>query len=117
MHDEETDNTISKREVVKLRAKANLLFALLSQANQVVEHQRAELQHRDEEARRRDEELQRRDEEARLRDEELQRIVSSKSWRVTTPLRMLSRLLRRLGSDNTLVPDGADSQQERYDAN
>ncbi len=86
MHDKETDNTISKLEVVKLRARANLLLALLSQANQIVEYQQAELKRRDDEALRRDEELKR-------RDEELQTIVNSKSWRVATSLRMLSRLL------------------------
>jgi|GEM_PF-6755463 hypothetical protein len=37
MSPEETDSTISKREVVKLRATANLLFALLSQTNQEIE--------------------------------------------------------------------------------
>jgi len=79
MGQEETDNIITKREVVKLRARANLLFALLSQSNQNVERQQAE--------------LQRRDEELRRRDEELQRIVNSRSWRVTKPLRALARLL------------------------
>jgi len=79
MGQEETDKTITKREVVKLRARANLLFALLSQSNQNVERQQAE--------------LQRRDEELRRRDEELQRIVNSRSWRVTKPLRALARLL------------------------
>jgi hypothetical protein len=72
MGQEETDKTITKREVVKLRARANLLFALLSQSNQNVERQQAELQRR---------------------DEELQRIVNSRSWRVTKPLRALARLL------------------------
>jgi len=72
MGQEETDNIITKREVVKLRARANLLFALLSQSNQNVERQQAELQRR---------------------DEELQRIVNSRSWRVTKPLRALARLL------------------------
>jgi hypothetical protein len=86
MRQEETDNTITKREVVKLRARANLLFALFSQSNQNVERQQAELQ-------RRDEELRRRDDELRRRDEELQRIVNSRSWRVTKPLRALARLL------------------------
>ena len=79
MGQEETDKTITQREVVKLRARANLLFALLSQSNQNVERQQAE--------------LQRRDEELRRRDEELQRIVNSRSWRVTKPLRALARLL------------------------
>jgi len=72
MGQEETDKTITQREVVKLRARANLLFALLSQSNQNVERQQAELQRR---------------------DEELQRIVNSRSWRVTKPLRALARLL------------------------
>ena len=76
MHQEKTDNTILKREVVKLRARANLLFALLSQSNQNIEWQRAELQRR---------------------DEELRRIVNSRSWRMTKPLRSLSRLLGKIG--------------------
>lgn len=115
MPTEETDNTISKRDVVKLRARANLLVALLSQSDQHLEWHGKELQRLDEQVRRRDgdldqlrSELQRRDDDlARLRAE-LQRrdgdlgqlraqlllVVGSRSWRVTKPLRALSRLVK-----------------------
>jgi hypothetical protein len=123
MPPEETDSTISKREMVKLRARANLLFALLSQSNQDIERQRMELQSRDSDLGQLRTELQSRDSdlsqlrtELQSRDsdlsqlrtelqsresdlahvhEEIRQIVNSRSWRVTRPLRALSRLIGR----------------------
>jgi hypothetical protein len=109
MPPEETDSTISKREMVKLRARANLLFALLSQSNQDIERQRMELQSRDSDLGQLRAELQSRDSDlSQLRTElqsresdlahvheEIRQIVNSRSWRVTRPLRALSRLIGR----------------------
>jgi len=116
MPPEETDSTISKREMVKLRARANLLFALLSQSNQDIERQRMELQSRDSDLGQLRTELQSRDSDlsqlrtelSQLRTElqsresdlahvheEIRQIVNSRSWRVTRPLRALSRLIGR----------------------
>jgi septal ring factor EnvC (AmiA/AmiB activator) len=123
MPPEETDSINSKREVVKLRARANLLFALLSQSDQDLAWQRKEVQRRDGDLDQLRTELQRRDDDlGRLRAElqrrdgdlgqlraelqrrdgdlgqmrvELQSIVNSRSWRVTKPLRALIRLTRK----------------------
>jgi len=62
MSPEDTDSTISKREVAKLRARANLLFALLSQSDENLQWHSKELRRRDDELRA---ELRRRDDELR----------------------------------------------------
>ena len=95
MPPEETDSTISKREMVKLRARANLLFALLSQSNQDIERQRMELQSRDSDLGQLRTELQSRESDLAHVHEEIRQIVNSRSWRVTRPLRALSRLIGR----------------------
>jgi len=95
MPPEETDSTISKREMVKLRARANLLFALLSQSNQDIERQRMELQSRHSDLGQLRAELQSRESDLAHVHEEIRQIVNSRSWRVTRPLRALSRLIGR----------------------
>jgi hypothetical protein len=87
---------ISKREVVNLRARANLLFALLSQSDQDLEWHRRELQGRNDDVNQLRAELQRRDDDLGQLRAQLQRIVNSRSWRGTKPLRALSRLVKRM---------------------
>ena len=75
-------------DVVKLRARAALLFALLSHARQQLATFEDELQ-------RRDSTISQLDARLRQQEETVAVIMRSMSWRLTAPLRALKRAARR----------------------
>jgi hypothetical protein len=81
MHSNEHQEMMTDSDIVKLKARAALLFALLS-------HSRSELQ-------RRDSTINQLEAQLRQQDETITEIMQSKSWRLTAPLRALKRAARR----------------------
>jgi hypothetical protein len=82
-------------DVVKLRARAALLFALLSHARQQLATFEDELQRRDSTISQLDARLRQQEALLQQQEETVAVIMQSMSWRLTAPLRALKRAARR----------------------
>jgi hypothetical protein len=92
MQSNEHQDAENALDVVKLKAKAALLFALLSYSRQQLATLQEELE---QELERRESAIRQLEARVREQEERIVGIMRSKSWRLTAPLRALKRTARR----------------------
>lgn len=100
MQPDEHHSSKAGLDIVKLTAKVNLLFALLSHSREELARQRGafhdELENRDRKIAELTHELQRRDQTIGAQQNYIDQLKKSTSWCVTAPLRILGKSIQRV---------------------